>query len=163
MQFDVWTRSVKLRVVATFAAHGNCVASMEVYNQATNFDLLRPQCDDNMSSKESRNEIDRQGAIMLQEVYEKSGDNPKTLIPRTLVSRSRSHARFPTGSYSEEAQESLNKILRSFREAYTRITSRKESNQDLFNTLSATACSARRGVSGFRGPERRDGSSRPRG
>lgn len=41
----------------------------------------------------------------------------------------------PTGMYSEEAQESLHKIIRAFREDHTRTAARKDTNLDLFKRL----------------------------
>lgn len=99
MQFDVllpgdefWEQQlseasgIKPRVLATFSARGNCVASLEVINRAANFDLLRPELPADTSPEAKRQEVDRQVAIMLKEVYDKYGDDPKIPIPRKEIS-----------------------------------------------------------------------------
>lgn len=73
---------VQPRVVAQYSSHGDFVSSMEVHSVASNFDLLVPRCDENKLIEMQRPEIDRQIQVMLAEIYEKYGDDPKVPIPR---------------------------------------------------------------------------------
>ena len=45
------------------------------------------------------------------------------------------HAELPIGQLSEDAQESRNKDIKKFREAFARKTSRTDNLQDIFNRL----------------------------